>query len=205
MGAYFMEFNLTGFKIDGFIEQHRPFYVFCQAFGTKKYGCVYTQQFPILIDTGAGNTIINKLMKEEIFDAVYRETGKEPEILDYTSSRGMHGAPVKLPLYMIPCLCITDNILGNEGIRLTDVIVAVVDTNDVPCVLGRTILQCCVLTLNPEYNCVGFNFKENLKLNKPTMMSGTLPVYSEIGTFSEFSGLSSSVVNENLSLQHLQK
>jgi hypothetical protein len=181
-----LKFTLNGVEIDYYVEQHRPFYLLGLAFGTKKVGSVYTPQFVTLIDTGAGNTVISKAVMDDILYAVKQETGEDLPILGYTSSVGVHGDKKQLPLYCIPCLCLTDNVVDHKGIRLFDVVVAVSDSAVVPCLLGRTILQCCVLTLDPEENIVSFDFKKSLEANKPTMKAGSIPVYSEVGAFAEF-------------------
>ena len=181
-----MKFTLNGFKIEDYIQQHRPFYLMGLAFGTKKVGSVYTQQFRTLIDPGAGNTVVSQTVMNRILTVVKRETGEDLPILGYTSSVGVHGDRKQLPLYCVPCLCLTDNVVEHKGIRLFDVIVAVSDSAVVPCLLGRTILQCCVLTLDPEDNSITFDFKKSLEANKPTMNAGNIPVYSEVGAFAEF-------------------
>ena len=177
-----MKFTLNGYEIEDYEGQNRPFYLFGLAQGSKEICSPYTNKFMVLVDPGAGHTIVSGVVMNDILDVVKRETGKELPILGYTHSIGVHGDKKEIPLYCVPHLCILDEAI-DKGIRLFDVIIAVSDTAVIPCLLGRTILQCCVLTLDPKFNQITFDFKKDLEKNKPTMNNGSVSVYSEIRTF----------------------
>jgi hypothetical protein len=87
------------------------------------------------------------------------------------------GAQVSI-LYLLPCL-----ILGN--MRLEDVVVSVLDTDNFECLLGRTVLYRCVSTFDPDLEEMHFDFKENLTQNKLTIAG--IPTFNKVFLFDDAS------------------
>jgi len=110
----------------------------------------------------------------------YDENDNPLQEVGETRAAGVYGKPKKEPIYILPHFY-----LGS--IHLTDVAVTVLDTDNIQCLIGRSILHQCVLTLDPELNNIHFNFKESLK-NKKEMIDDIEP-FNEVHQFVEMFGI----------------
>ena len=144
--------------------------------GGYSYG--YSDSFHALIDPGAFHTCISKSLMDKIMQRVFSINGKPLQEIGKANALGVYGKPNKEPIYVLPHLY-----LGS--IHLTDVAITVVNTNNIQCLVGRSILHQCILTLNPEANNMQFNFKGSLKQQK--QMIDDIKPFTDVFQFAEFS------------------
>jgi len=148
------------------------------AVSAKGYTHGFSMPFDALVDPGAFHTCVSKSLMEKILDKVVDKNGNRLQEVGKANALGVYGRPKKEPVYKIPHFY-----LGN--IHLTDVAVTVLDTSNIQCLAGRSILHQCILTLDPEQNNMHFNFKESLKQQK-ALIDGLEP-FAEVLQLAEFS------------------
>lgn len=148
------------------------------AVSSKGYSQGFSNPFDALIDPGAFHTCISKSLMDKILKRVFDENGERLKEVGKANALGVYGLAKKEPIYMIPHFY-----LGS--IHLTDVAITVLDTDNIQCLIGRSILQQCVLTLDPEHNNMQFNFKESLKQQK-RLVDNVVP-FADVLQFAEFS------------------
>jgi len=119
----------------------------------------YSESFHAMLDSGALHTCISKSIMEDILKVVFDENGNPLQEVGRASAKGVYGKANQEPIYVLPHFY-----LG--GIHLTDVAVTVLDTNNIQCLVGRSILHQCILTLDPEANNMKFEFKDSMKAQK---------------------------------------
>ena len=137
----------------------------------------YSGAFDALIDPGAFHTCISKALMDEILETVVDKRGNRLKEAGKAHARGVYGNSNQEPIYILPHFYI-----GN--IHLTDVAVTVLKTDNIQCLIGRSILHQCILTLDPELNNMQLNFKESLKCHK--RLIDNIPPFNEVLQFSEF-------------------
>ena len=65
-----------------------------------------------------------------------------------------------------------------------EIAVTVPTSKNFDCLVGRSILHQCELTLDPEANNMTFNFKESLRESKYTLKG--IPCFEKLSQFAEF-------------------
>ncbi|MCL1882364.1 MAG: retroviral-like aspartic protease family protein [Defluviitaleaceae bacterium] len=148
------------------------------AVSAKGYSQGFCTPFEALIDSGAFHTCISKTIMDKILDKVFDENGNRLQEVGKSNAMGVYGKSSKESIYILPHFY-----LGS--IHLTDVAVTVLNTKNIQCLIGRSILQQCVLTLDPEQNNMYFNFKESLKQQK-RLVDNVMP-FADVLQFAEFS------------------
>jgi hypothetical protein len=148
------------------------------AISARGYKNGFSQPFDALIDPGAFHTCISKAIMEDILDEVVDENGNALREAGKANALGVYGDTNREPVYILPHLYV-------GGMHLTNVAVTVLDSNNFQCLIGRSILHQCVLTLDPELNNMHFNFKESLKQHKEPV-DGICP-FDAVLQFAEFS------------------
>ena len=138
----------------------------------------FSASFEALIDSGAFHTCISTAIMKDILETVFDEKGNRLLEVGKSNAMGVYGKSNREPIYILPHLY-----LG--GIHLTDVAVTVLNTKNIQCLVGRSILHQCVLTLNSETNKMQFNFKGSLKQQK--QMIGDIKPFTDVFQFAEFS------------------
>jgi hypothetical protein len=178
-----MVFKLDNRKLDKYLANYKPFQVSVLAYGARGVRYGFVNSIPAMIDTGAKHTVFGKSVIEEILDKVKDERGNELKPQGYVLSQGVHGDAVSLPWYIIPNLCLMGE-TPTDIIRLTNVAVLALNSNNIECLIGRTILHQCILTTDPENDVIQFDFKDSLKTDKQMFCDS--PVFDEVSLFAEF-------------------
>ena len=132
--------------------------------------------FCALIDPGAKHTSVSKRIMRNILEKVRDKNGNSLRIVAYTEAGGVYGEIHKEPVYLLPHL-----FLGR--IHLTNVTVAMLNSNNFDCLIGRSILHQCILTLDPESNSMTFDFRDSLKSQK-ALLDDLLP-FEDVELFAE--------------------
>ena len=148
------------------------------AVSSSGYSCGYSDSFDALIDPGAFHTCLSKSLMDEILDRIVGSDGNRLKVVGNANALGVYGRAKREPIYVIPHFYLGD-------IHLTDVAVTVLNTDNIQCLVGRSVLQQCVLTLDPEHNNMHFNFKESLKQQKQ-LVDDIMP-FADVLQFAEFS------------------
>ena len=148
------------------------------AVSAKGYSCGFSESFFALIDSGAYHTCISKPLMNKILDKVLDENGNRLQEAGKADALGVYGDPNREPIYILPHFY-----LGS--IHLTNVAVTVLDSNNFQCLVGRSILHQCILTLNPKLNNMHFNFDESLKQQK--QLIDDIEPFADVFQFAEFS------------------
>jgi len=147
------------------------------AVSAQGYGSGFSQPFDALIDPGAFHTCISKAIMEDILDEVVDENGNPLQEVGKVNAQGVYGGANSEPVYILPHLYV-------GGIHLTNVSVTVLDSNNFQCLIGRSVLHQCILTLDSEMNNMHFNFKESLKKKKELV--DNISPFDEVLQFAEF-------------------
>jgi hypothetical protein len=152
-----------------------------------------SERFRALVDPGAKHTSVGKSIMDGILSRVRSEDNSPLQILDMVKTRGAFGDEVMLPQYIIPNMY-----LGK--MHFVDVSVLVSDGDNYECLLGRSILNSCILTLNPLANEMTFTFLAQLAQCK-ALPDGVKPFtdvyeYTELGNRGK--ELSSSIKPERM-------
>ena len=142
------------------------------------YSHGYSDSFEALIDPGAFHTCVSKSLMDKILKKIVCKNGNRLQEVGKANALGVYGKSNREPIYVLPHFYI-------GSIHLTDVAVTVLNTKNIQCLVGRSILQQCILTLNPEQNNMQFNFKDSLKQQKQ-LVDGILP-FTDVLQFAEFS------------------
>jgi len=137
------------------------------AVSAKGFDYGFSQPFDALIDPGAFHTCISKTIMEDILEEVFDENGNKLTQAGKSNAMGVYGKSNLEPIYVLPHFY-----LG--GIHLTNVAVTVLNTKNIQCLIGRSILHQCILTLNPKLNNMHFDFDEGLK-NQKQLIDGVEP------------------------------
>lgn len=140
------------------------------------YSYGFSDSFDVLIDPGAYHTCISESIMSKILSKVVDKNGNMLMEVGKISAKGVYGEFNRESVYVLPHFYIGD-------MHLTDVAVAVLKTDNIQCLLGRSILHQCVLTLNPELNHMQFNFKESLKQHK--QLVNNVEPFNKIFQFAE--------------------
>ena len=148
------------------------------AVSAEGYAYGYSDSFDALIDTGAYHTCVSKTLMDKILKKVVDKHGNKLKEAGKSNAMGVYGQSYQEPIYILPHFY-----LGS--IHLTDVAVTVLKTDNIQCLVGRSILHQCILTLNPEMNNMQFAFKDGLKCQKK-LIDNILP-FSDVFQFAEFS------------------
>ena len=135
--------------------------------------------FNALIDPRAFHTCVSRAVMDNILETVVDKDGNKLKNAGKTNAQGVYGKVYQASVYILPHFY-----LG--AIHLEDVAAAVLETNNIQCLIGRSILHQCILTLNPELNNMRFVFKEKLKPYKK-LIDGFLP-FGDVYEHAEFSG-----------------
>jgi len=138
----------------------------------------FSDSFAALIDSGAFHTCISKTIMEDILAQVVDENGNRLQEAGEAYAMGVYGKSNREPVYILPHFY-----LG--GIHLTNVAVTVLDSDNFHCLVGRSILHQCILTLNPELNNMHFDFKESIKEHK--QLVDNIKPFADVFQFAEFS------------------
>jgi len=150
------------------------------AVSANGYSCGYSDSFDALIDPGAFHTCISKSLMDKILKRVFDENDNPLQEVGKSNALGVYGNPNKEPIFILPHFY-----LGS--IHLKNVAVTVLNTKNIQCLVGRSILHQCILTLDPGLNNMCFSFKESLKKQKQ-LVDNIVP-FTEVLQFAEFSGL----------------
>lgn len=156
----------------------KGFQVNAVAVSAGGYGCGFSELFLALIDSGAYHTSISSDRMRKIKETVCDANGHSLAPVDEVEIYGITGKPEIVPLYVLPHLYLGE-------MHFTDVVVTVPTSKNFDCLIGRSILHQCVLTLDSEVNKVHFDFKDSLKQNKWTIKG--IRTFSDIQLFAEFS------------------
>ena len=148
------------------------------AVSAKGFSHGFSESFHALIDPGAYHTCISKSIMYKILKEVFDKNGNRLQEVGAANALGVYGKSRKEPVYVLPHFYLGE-------MHLTDVAVTVVDTGSVQCLIGRSILHQCILTLNPELNSMHFNFKESLKQHKE-LVDNIVP-FADVLQFAEWS------------------
>ena len=138
------------------------------------YSQGFSESFDALIDSGAYHTCISKNLMDKILQELVDENGNRLQEAGKAATIGVYGKPNQEPIYVLPHFY-----LG--GIHLTEVAVTVLNTKNIQCLVGRSILHQCILTLNPKLNNMHFNFEEDLKEHKQ-LLDGIEP-FADVSQF----------------------
>ena len=138
------------------------------------YSQGFSESFDALIDSGAYHTCISKALMDKILKEVVDENGSHLKEFGKATTMGVYGKSNREPIYVLPHFYLGD-------IHLTDVAVTVLNTKNIQCLVGRSILHQCILTLNPKMNNMHFDFDESLKDQKQLI--------DNIEPFAEFSNM----------------
>jgi len=114
----------------------------------------------------------------KILSKVLDEHGDRLKEVGTVNAQGVYGETSRESVFVLPHFYI-------GSIHLTDVLVTVLKTENIQCLIGRSILHQCVLTLNPELNNMQFDFKECLKPHKQRV-NDMIP-FNEVLQLAEFS------------------
>jgi hypothetical protein len=150
--------------------------LYAMAVSANGYQNGFSDRFEAIIDSGAFHTCISKTIMNTILERVFDKDGNKLAEVGMTKAAGVYGQTNDEPIYILPHLYL-------DEIHLTDVAVTVLDTNNIQCLIGRSILHQCILTLNPELNTMQFDFKECLKGEKQTI-NGISP-FANVFQFAE--------------------
>ena len=149
------------------------------AVSAKGYPHGISIPFDALIDSGAFHTCISKSIMDNILDNVFDENGNRLQESGKSNTLGVYGKLNREPVYILPHFY-----LGR--IHLTNVAVTVLNTKNIQCLVGRSILHQCILTLNPIRNNMNFNFEESLRAQK--QLIDDIEPFTDVFQFAEFSG-----------------
>ena len=148
------------------------------AVSAKGYSSGFSTPFYALIDSGAYHTCISKSRMDKILDKVFDENGNRLQEVGKSNTMGVYGKSNSEPIYILPHFY-----LG--GIHLTNVAVTVLNTKNIQCLIGRSILHQCILTLNPKLNNMHFDFDESIR-NQKQLIDNIEP-FGDVLQFAEFS------------------
>jgi len=140
------------------------------------YSQGFSVPFDAMIDTGAFHTCISKTLMDKILKKVVDSSGNRLEEVGRANAMGVYGHSNQEPIYILPHFYLGD-------IHLTDVAVTVLKTDNIQCLIGRSILHQCELTLNPERNDIHFVFKESFKQHKQ-LIDNVVP-FGDVFQFAE--------------------
>jgi hypothetical protein len=175
--AHLVEFKLNNCKTDTYITSYKPFQLTATVYGKAGAKHGFVSQISALVDSGAKNTLLGKSVMKRILTKVKDERGSTLKPQGYVSSQGVYGDAVTLPWYIIPNLCLF-GATPTAGIRLTNVAIIASNSDNMECLIGRSILHQCILTLDPESDVMYFDFKDSLKPNKQTF--GNAAVFEDV-------------------------
>lgn len=165
------------------------------AVSARGYSDGFSESFYALIDTGAYHTCISKSLMDKILTKVLDEAGNPLQEVGEANAVGVYGGSNREPIYVLPHFY-----LG--GIHLTNVAITVLNTKNIQCLVGRSILHQCVLTLNPELNNLHFNFVEGLK-EKKQLIDGIEP-FTDVSQFAEWSTLNGLIYSIKTELTYVE-
>jgi hypothetical protein len=178
-----MVFKLDNCKSSDYVANYKPFQLRATAYGVGGVRRGFSQPVLAMIDPGAKHTIFGKRVMRDVLEKVKDENGNEIKPQGKISSQGVYGDSVVLLWYIIPNLCLY-GATPNDGIHLTNVAVIASNSDNMQCLIGRTILHQCILTLDPKNDTMKFDFDDDLKTDKQTFCN--TPVFEEVSLFAEF-------------------
>ena len=88
-----------------------------------------------------------------------------------------------MPWYIIPNFSLIGADPKGDAILLRNVAVVASNSDNVQCLIGRSILHQCILTLDTESDVINFDFKDSLRANK--QMLGNTAVFEDVSLFAE--------------------
>jgi len=135
-----------------------------------------SKPFNALVDSGAFHTCVSDKIMDDIIKNVRDENHEQLEPVSHGNAGGIYGDIHKEPIYILP-----NFYLGN--MHLENVAVMVLRNSNIDCLIGRSILHQCVLTLDSEENAMTFDFRETLKSGKQRM-DGVVP-FSRVKVYLE--------------------
>jgi len=147
------------------------------AVGANGFFDGFTNPFNALIDPGARHTSVSKSIMNKILLKIRDENNGILQQRGTAKVAGVYGKQVEEPVYIVPRFY-----LG--GFCLKNVVVIASSSDNFQCLIGRSILHQCILTLNPELNNITFDFKDCLKTKK-ALIDGLLS-FEEVYQFAEF-------------------
>ena len=150
------------------------------AVSAKGYSHGFSESFDALVDSGAYHTCISKSQMDKILATVFDESGNRLQEVGKSNAMGVYGKSNREPIYILPHFYLGE-------IHLTKVAVTVLNTKNIQCLVGRSILHQCILTLNPKLNNMHFNFEESLKTQK--QLVDDIEPFTDVFQFAEFSSL----------------
>ena len=143
--------------------------------GVDNFNGGISPPFKSLIDTGAEDTCVSKAVMQRISSRLDSQTSKITPI-GHIMVRGLYGVEIPEPVYILPNFYLGD-------VWLTDVLVVAVETGNVQCIIGRSILHQCDMTITPGDNKILLEFNDSLKYNKETIKVITEYTQNGDGTF----------------------
>jgi hypothetical protein len=135
------------------------------------------EAFRAIVDSGAFYTVIGETIMQKILHSVFDEYNKPLQPCGTVKTGGAFGGNVELPRYIIPHIYF-------GSMHFTNVSVLMSNNDNFQCLLGRSILNSCILTLNPELNNMKFEFTSNLSSRKESF-DGVLP-FEEVSQYASF-------------------
>jgi predicted aspartyl protease len=178
-----LKFSLKNLQSDTYHKDYKPFTMWATAFDARgaRYG--YVNRIPALIDTGAKNTFIGKSVMEQILAEVKDNNGNSLKPQGHVATQGVHGGIVELPWYIIPNFSLIGADPKEDAILLRNVAIIASNSDNVQCLIGRSILHQCILLLDPVNDVIHFDFDDSLRSAK--QMLGNIPVFEEVSLFAE--------------------
>jgi len=173
-------FTLKNAPSKNYLENFKPFQLDTVVVSANGFEHGFSESFLAMIDTGAKHTCISSERMKDILPKIRDSHGKALQPFGSITSIGVHGKAQEAPLYILPNLYVAQ-------MHFVDVVVAVPESKNFDCLIGRSILHQCIATYDPEADNMRFDFKGSLKQSKQKI-KGTA-TFGDVHLFAEFSGL----------------
>ncbi|MCL1903093.1 MAG: retroviral-like aspartic protease family protein [Oscillospiraceae bacterium] len=178
-----MKFTIKNRQSNNYLTNYKPFTMWATAFDARGARFGYAARIPALIDTGAKNTFLGKSAMDKILAKVKDVDGNPLKPQGCVATQGVHGGVVELPWYIIPNLSLMGADPKEDAILLRNVAVVASNSDNVQCLIGRSILHQCILMLDPLSDAMHFDFDDRLRDTKQTI--GNTAVFEEVSLFAE--------------------